>query len=212
MPVPSEDPVSQPEETAGPPAPNPFDLDAIRENLGDEEVRTRRVLISLPVRKPSKHEFFRVNPDPGYTAETYVVEHEEGLSAVPYWVAPQLIPELRQLPEIAPNMRRIRLHYCKSRRGVDFLWPAKIPSADGSGGGREWANSALDAASEAMKRWIRLVGNQDSGRYEMFVAEGELGEPQWLDKSFPELIELGFKGRVIDDPEHEVLQELFGLL
>jgi hypothetical protein len=190
------------EATAG--APDPFDLKALRETPRDDDIQVRKILLSIPVRKPGKHEFFRVNPDPDYAIDAPIYEHENGLNRDLYWIHPDLLHELR------PELRWVRLFYCRSRRGVDFLWPAKLPLADGSGSGRAWAESALEIADAAMKSWVRMAGNTDSGRYELFEAQGDLGEAEWLDKSFRELIELAFKGRVIDHPDHPVLQDLYG--
>jgi hypothetical protein len=186
------------------PAPDPFDLKALREQPRDDDIQVRKILLSIPVRKPGKHEFFRVHPDQGYMIDAPIYEHENGLNRDLYWIHPDLLPELR------PELRWVRLFYCKSRRGVDFLWPAKLPVADGSGSGRAWAESALEIADAAMKSWVRMGGNTDSGRYELYEAQGDLGEPEWLGKSFRELIELAFKGRVIDHADHPVLQDLYG--
>jgi hypothetical protein len=186
------------------PGPDPFDLSSLRERGRDDDVAVRKVLLSIPVRKPGKHEFFRVNPDPEYYVDAPIYEHENGLNRDAYWIRPDLRAEL------PTELRWVRLYTCISRRGVTFLWPAKLPTADGSGSGRAWADSALEIADEAMKSWVRMAGNTDSGRYDLFIAEGELGEPQWLDKTFEELLNLGFKGRIIDDPDHPVLQELYG--
>jgi hypothetical protein len=192
------------DEPAGPAGPDPFDLVSLRERGHDDGIAVRKVLLSIPVKKPGKHEFFRVQPDPEYSIDAPIYEHENGLNRDVYWISPDL------RPEVHAELKWVRLHTCVSRRGVHFLWPVKLPTADGSGSGRAWAESALEIAEEAMKSWVRMAGNTDSGRYEMFVAEGELGEPPWLGKTFRELLDLAFKGRVIYDPDHPVLQELYG--
>ena len=42
------------------------------------------------------------------------------------------------------------------------------------------------------------------------VAKGDLGEPQWPDKSFRELIAIAFRDNVIDRADHPVIRELNG--
>lgn len=96
-----------------------------------------------------------------------------------------------------------------SRRAGSFLRPAKLPRAD-SNSGRAWAESALEAAEAAKALWVKLVGNKELGAYEIFKARGDLGEPQWPDKSFRELIKLAFKERVIDSVDHPVIRSLYG--
>jgi hypothetical protein len=52
---------------------------------------------------------------------------------------------------------------------------------------------------------------EDLGAYGMFKARGDLGEPEWPDKSLSELLRLAFKGdRLIDSLNHPVLRELAG--
>lgn len=48
--------------------------------------------------------------------------------------------------------------------------------------------------------------------WEMYRAKGDLGEPQWPEKSFTELFEIAFRGHLIDRPDHEVIRELAGEL
>jgi hypothetical protein len=42
------------------------------------------------------------------------------------------------------------------------------------------------------------------------VARGDLGDPQWPDHPFKELIELAFHDKVIDTLEHAVVREING--
>ena len=57
-----------------------------------------------------------------------------------------------------------------------------------------------------------MFGDRDLGGYALFRAKGDLGEPQWPDKSFRDLIELAFRSHLIDRPDHEVVRELAGEL
>jgi hypothetical protein len=184
-------------------AANPFDLDALRSApLSDLDLE--RVLTTVPVRKPGRTEFVRVHPSPDYVVDSYVLEHENGLDRVTYWVAPGLRAEL------VDELRAVRLFTCITKRGTVFLWPAKLPLADGTNNGRAWHASALQAAEEAKTLWVKLVGNKELGAYEYIKARGDLGEPQWPEKTYRELIELGFKDRVIDTLEHPVIRDLYG--
>lgn len=185
---------------------NPFDLDALRSApLADLDLE--RVLTTVPVRKPGRTEFIRVHPSPDYVVDSYVLEHESGLDRVVYWVSPGLRGEL------VKELRPVRLFTCITKLSIVFLWPAKLPLAEGSNSrntGRAWHASALQAAEEAKNLWVKLVGNKELGAYEYVKARGDLGEPQWPDKTYRELIELGFKDRVIDTLEHSVVRDLYG--
>ena len=51
---------------------------------------------------------------------------------------------------------------------------------------------------------------RDLGGYEMQRAKGDLGEPQWPEKSFRDLLEIAFRHNLIDRPDHPVIRELAG--
>ena len=63
-----------------------------------------------------------------------------------------------------------------------------------------------------MKHWIRVVPNMSLGAYEIHLAENVLTEPEWPDKPFRELLEIGFKGRLIQGQEHPVIMRLRGAI
>ncbi len=181
---------------------DPFDPQALR--IGIDDIAVERILLTVPVRRPSKREFFRVRPDAEYILDSLVFVRENDLDREVYLIAPALRAELIDAGQ------HVRLFTCVNKRGVSFLWPARLPDADGAG--RPWHVSALEIAEEAKKSWIRMQGNRDLGAYEMFRAKGELGEPAWPDKTFRDLIALAFKDRYIDTPHHDVIRELNGEL
>jgi hypothetical protein len=80
----------------------------------------RRVLSTVPVRKPGKTDFIRVHPD--HFLDCFCVELKaEGEI---YFVTPsaaQFIPEFCE---------PVRLRQCVTRQGVSFLWPLKLPRDD----------------------------------------------------------------------------------
>ena len=69
----------------------------------------------------------------------------------------------------------------------------------------------MDAASNAELSWTRMQANMTLGAYEIFSAEGELSEPEWPELSIDELLEIAFKNKIIDRPDHLVLLQLRGL-
>jgi hypothetical protein len=182
---------------------NPFDPDALRvTSLADLDLE--RVLTTVPVRRPKPTEFFRVHPSEDYVLDCFVLEHERDLDREIYLVDAGLRSELMD------QLRLVRLFTCMSKRNVVFLWPAKLPTEDGGSSQRAWHRSALEAADMAKTLWVKLVGNKSLGAYEYVKARGDLGEPQWPDKTFQELIELAFKERYIDTLEHPVVKDLNG--
>ena len=75
------------EAPAGVPAPDPFDPAALR--LSQDfaaSVGVRKVLLSVPVRKPDKSWWVRVHPDEGYRLPTTVIELREDRGSESYLV------------------------------------------------------------------------------------------------------------------------------
>jgi hypothetical protein len=185
--------------------PNPFDLDALRE-APDLDIDVEKILTTVPVRRPGKNEFFRVHPGDDYVIDGYVLEHESELDRTVFWVAPDLRPALKD------HLRKVRLFTAIDKRSNVFLWPAKLPTADGSASARSWYQSGLRAAEEAKRLWVKIMGNKVIGAYDIAVARGDLGDPQWPDHSYQELIEIAFRERLIDSLEHAVIKEIEGVI
>lgn len=192
---------------AGPSEPtDPFDLDALRSKPLDEIV-VERVLLTVPVRKPGRNEFFRVHSSPDYVVDSLVLETEDGLDRTVYWIAPSLWGELCATGDAVS----VRLFTCISKRGgTVFLWPAKLPREEGAG--RRWHVSGLEISEIAKRQWVKMKGDRDLGAYVPYVAGGNLGGPTWPDKTYDELVKIAFKDRVIDSLDHDVLRRLRGAL
>jgi hypothetical protein len=186
-------------------APDPFDLDALR-SAPDLDIDVEKILTTVPVRRPGKNEFFRVRQDIDYAIDGYVLEHESEMDRTVYWVVKGLQDALKD------HLRKVRLFTCIDKRSNVFLWPAKLPTADGSHSARSWYLSGLRAAEEAKKAWVKISGNKSLGAYDISLARGDLGDPQWPDHSFKELIELAFHDKLIDSMDHAVVKEIDGVI
>jgi hypothetical protein len=191
----------------GPLDPDPFDFDALRENLplsGAEHELT-----TVPVRKPGKEAFFRVHPGDDFTVASYVLEHTEGLDREIYWLPPQLQRVLAESDSgLGLPLTLVRLFTCITRQNTVLLWPCKLPSADGRL--NTWTSSALTVAEVAKTRWVRMFANMGTGAYDYAKARADLGEPQWPDRTFKDLVQIAFAGRIIATTEHPVVRQLLG--
>src|SRR5262245_32620760 len=193
--------------TAGAGGPNPeadpFDLASLR--LSQDfaaAVGVKRLVKTIPVRKPSKEWFVRTHPDPSHRLQTAVLELKEDRET--YLVAPGLWPELASEATFSPRL----LVTAINRQGVLFLWPIRLPGADGKID--DWSRSALDAADEAKSRWVRVTANMSLGAYVITVAPGQVAEPSWPDITFQETIRIAFRDKMIDTWDHPVLRRLRG--
>ncbi len=167
-----------------------------------ESAGVKKLVTTIPVRKPNKQDFNRVHPDPAYRLETAVLELKEERET--YLVAPDLWPELPG--ELIPKV----LFLAINRQKVLFIWPIRLPGEDGRHD--VWNASALDAAGMAQKDWIRISSNTNLGAYEVYQSTGALPDPEWPDMEFARILEIAFKGRYIADFDHPALRRLRGEL
>ena len=178
------------------------DLDALRLSVDTAGTAgMREVLRHVPVRKPNRTEFFRTHPDANMSITTAIFDDREEQET--FFV----LPELRK--ELAGELKPVLLMTAITRQGVTFLWPVSLP--DDSGRRNAWAETAREAAELAKTAWVRMAADMQLGAYRVYVAEGELSDPVWPDKSFKELLEIGFKDRIIDSEDHPVVKRLRGL-
>lgn len=185
-------------------APDPFDPAALRLSAGQTAaLGVKKAMLTLPVRKPDRTWFSRAHPDAGYRLETAVIELKDERSET-YLVAPQLWPSLATETTFAPRL----LQTAVNRQGVLFIWPIKLPGADGRLD--EWSRSALEAVDLARTGWVRVQANMALGAYEVFQATGDIPEPDWPDAPFRELLRIAFRDKFIDQPDHPVLRRLRG--
>lgn len=181
---------------------DPFDLASIKVD-GLPDIEVERVLTAVPVRRPKRTEFVRVHPT--YVGDTRILERDTGSERESYLVT----PEVQHL--VIDEIRLTRLFVAITKRGTVFLWPVKMPM-EGNDVGRRVAETALQAAEEARKLWVRVSWNRDLAGYDLARAKGDLGDPQWPDKTFRDLTEIAFRHNVIDRPDHPVVRELAGEL
>lgn len=186
-----------------PPQTAKFDPARLRvsQNFG-ELAATRKVLTSVQVAKPNRQQWVRVHPDAGYRVNLALIEEKE--SRTMYVVEPSLVSEL------AEEVIYVTLHTAVTREGTVFLWPVRLPDADGRPNG--WYDSAREAAAAAVKGWVRVVANMSVGAYEYWTAAGTLAEPEWPELSYSELLSVAFKGdRFIDTLDHPLVARLKGM-
>jgi hypothetical protein len=181
--------------------PNPFDPDSLRITGDVNTVGAEKLLVRVPVRKPTKQEFFRVCTDPEFRLPCAILEIKEEREF--YVVAPEVLPVL------AEDVRHVELRLCLNRQGVLFMWPVPMPSSDGRT--NSWHESAREIAGLAEDGWMRMMAVMAEGGYSVYRAKGSIPDPQWPDKTFQELLQLAFKdGKLINTEDHPIIQQLNG--
>jgi hypothetical protein len=182
---------------------DPFDnLDNLRLTQDFvETVGVKKLLTTIPVRRPNPQDFIRVHADPAYREAFPAIE----------------LKDERELYVVNRNMQAELSTECVSatlfttinRQGVVSLWPVRLPGPDGKT--NEWWRSAREAAELAMAKWVRIKANMSLGAYEIFSAASVIQDPTWPELPFNELLRIAFRDRIISSPDHPVVKRLRGL-
>ena len=130
------------------------------------------------------------------------MERDTGMEAETYLVT----PEVQHL--VSTELRQVRLFTAINKHGTVFLWPVSSPRRQRPYPPDRRHRSPVRGAGQ--NPWVKMHWEPDLGGYEMQRAKGDLGEPQWPDKSLRDLIELAFRHHLIDRPDHPVIRELAG--
>lgn len=200
-PSPSLPPASSPPPPMPSPSPDPFDLTNLRlDQSFTESAGVKKLLVTVPVRRPHPQDFVRVHADPEYRATLALIELKDDREI--YLLPPDIA---RQVPgEYVMAM----VFTAINRQGVAFLWPVKLPAPDGRV--VEWHRSAQEGAELAMQKWVRLKANMALGAYEIFESQGVIPDPEWPEQPFQELLRIAFKERLVTSLDHAVIKRLRG--
>jgi len=102
----------------------------------------KRALLHIPVRKPDRHWFIRVHPDPAYRLDCFTIELKDENET--YIVLNDVYPYVAE--ESVPKT----IFTAINRSGNPFLWPIRLPGPDGHRD--DWNKTAQAAAELAMTR------------------------------------------------------------
>jgi len=185
-------------ETA-PAADDPFDPKRLR--IAPDYTTTtgvKKVLRTVPVRKPHRQEFVCVHPE--WRLDTAVLDLKEQHET--YLVDPGVREEL------AADITLKTLYVAINTQDIVFIWPVRLPAEDGRLD--EWNRSAHGAAHEAVKGWIKVAANMALGAYDLLLPVSNLGPARWPEITLAELLKLAFKDRYIQSLDHPVVRHLRG--
>ncbi len=179
-----------------------FNLDALRLKQDfNEALGVQKILTHVPVRKPIKTSFIRVHPGEDYKLDVGIIELKETQETF------LIMPAMMQEPGVYELVQPARLVTYINRQNIVSLWPLKL---ERDGKLNPWHGAALDAARLAEEQWISIRADMSLGAYQIFAATAELPEPVWPEQTFSELVRIGFKGMIVDNPEHPLIQQLTG--
>ena len=194
--------VNEESDTPATPAPDPFELASLRLNPSFlETAGVKKLLTTVPARKPSPQEFFRVHPSSDYRENFAMIDLKDDRED--FLVLPKLVPEL------AAEVVYKTIFTAINRQGVVFLWPIRLPAPDARRSDN-WARSAREAAEFALSKWVRMKSNMSLGAYDITIADSVMAEPNWPALSFQELLRIAYRDRMVANLEHPVVKRLRG--
>ncbi|HXW71987.1 MAG TPA: hypothetical protein VEK34_11175 [Methylocella sp.] len=109
------------------------------------------------------------------------------------------------LPEL---VKPVTLYSAVDRMGNPFIIPVPLPGPDGKR--NQWHESLSQCVLKAQTHWVRCSANMAAGYYDLVVAEELRAEPKWPEIDFQELVEIAFRGRVIENADYPTIRELLG--
>ena len=134
-PLQEEFPMSK-EEPPAASQPTDFSQFALSQNFG-AQIKVIKRLTTVPVRKPSKTQWFRIHPE--YKLDVLLLKYGDRGDDF-YLVVSSLADQLIDLAQA------FKLVVAVDRQGVVFVWPLRLPDAERP---LAWHLSALEAASHA---------------------------------------------------------------
>jgi hypothetical protein len=159
------------------------------------------------VGRPSTQDYFRVCPDPAYTAAFLVLEYPKKSTSFKDKKTYLVLNESLHRPGKGFSVRDFYLCQCNS--GRDFLlWG--VGRSNDSGWENAWLVTAREIVLVATKSWVCLRPvDQDTG-YRYDVSTKITREPEWPTLPFSDLVAKAFGSRVIEDDSHDVIRKLDG--
>ena len=183
------------------PISDPFDLASLRLSQDfDDTVGVKKLLRTIPTRKPNTQDFVRTHPSEDYRLLARCVDLKDDREL--FLVRPEVAHELVGETVVKTLFTAI------NRQGVLFVWPVSVPALDAKQ--LEWWRSMREAAELAMHSWVRVKANMDLGAYEIFEAGSLMADPVWPEISFQEILRIAFRDRIIDRIDHPVVKWLRG--
>jgi hypothetical protein len=180
---------------------DPYDLAKLRVSQDFlEQTPVKKLLTTVPIRKPGQQEWVRIHSGVDYRSTMALLELKEDREV--FIVSPDLAPELQGEYHIAT------LFTAMTRTGTLFLWPVRVPAADGRV--NEWHKSMADAAEHAMKGWVRIKANMSLRGYDIFVPDKTFPDREWPNLTYQEILRIAAKDRLILSLDHSAVRLLRG--
>jgi len=181
---------------------------ALRRDLPGVKGAAEVGMLTISVgRQPTpKNEFYRTHAD--FRPVVPLVNIEVGMDRHYIAVAPNMV---EPLASIGITVTDHTLYLIVTPRGGLRIIPVRCPNAEGEQ--NEWDRSKEKALIDGIDEWVRMYVDKENNAYKSFPAPaGRFGEPNWPELKPAKLFRMAFrdKGRLIDNPEHVLVQKWAG--
>jgi hypothetical protein len=156
-----------------------------------------KVQTKLEVRTPNKKWWYRAHRSAEFQVPVDLLVIEGGRDEGVFL----LEPDVEFPDELSQHIVPAILTRCITSDGTEFLFLAKQTE-------KSPRSSTRRLVTEAREKWIQSTWNGNSKSYDFRYASQLRREPTWPEKTIDELLELGFDGYIIDNPNHEVVNRL----
>jgi hypothetical protein len=178
------------------------DLTELRKSTA-KPVTKREVSADVPVGKPSPTGYFRVHPNPEMSLVASIFKYEEGCERANLFV----YPSMRGHPLLKDRLRLVLLSLIYNWPSRELsIWPAPL---DINTHTNRWHTTANTAWHLAKTNWVQMSAAGD--HYSVHIAEGELPQPEWGDRSLTDLLKIAFKAHIINDEDCPFMRKLRGI-
>jgi len=184
------------EEAAVTPKPKFDDRPNVFESLEDYAVSPSeigigetQVVLQVKFGRPRAQEWVRCHPEP---------ERMKYFNAV----RDLFIVNPRVLSLVGTQARLYRVRQAITTDNELYLWPAPVE------GRLESDITHLNAQQAALSQWIRI--EWDGKAFVAVEPQGDMGEPEWPELTFQQVLEMGLAGHLINNADHVLIRRLQG--
>jgi hypothetical protein len=185
------------------------DLEKLRITQDFDDISVETVYTYIPLRKPSKTEFFRVNPSEDSRGTFLFLKHKDSTTKSEdlYLIVPELVSQIADIPDVSSYL----VVTAVSRPdNTPFLWPVRLPKKT-SFGPDTWAISAQVILKKAEETWLRKEFKTGVQGHMATLSKADWPEPEFPDLSFKEMLTKAIPEQmIIKDQRHTVIRKIRG--
>lgn len=179
----------------------------ITQDFGDISVET--AYTHIPLRKPGKTEFFRVNPCEESRGQFLFLDYSEpgAMTKDKYLIVPELV---NQIPDVSGVKAHLVVTAVSRPENAPFLWPIRLPNKT-MFGPDTWALCDLKILKRSEEEWLRKETKAGVQGYMAVISKADWPEPEFPNLSFQEMLAKAIpEERIIKDQSHTVIRKMRG--